>query len=756
MNQTKEAMIPDGPTIPHGTYCMVKESDRQRQFHAGLMLDKFSEFPEGNPETLMEFQRNVLKKLSESSGNKSLLDTLNVRREQMLYSVGARKLLMCTHGALTLHLSHPGALENAGIALHPIYGFVYLPGSGLKGLARAWAETVWAPTQPDQELAWRQIGEAFGYTPNSEIYKKRTEQSGWRPSEISVQNSSAAGRLIFHDAWPSEWPPIEVDITNSHHSKYYQGESPPDDTEDPIPVYFPVVSDGIEFQFAVSDRKRQPNSLVENGINWLRDALSAEGAGAKTAAGYGRFLAKEPVPVQESPQIIRKQYKLELISMAFLAGANQKAQDCDLRPATLRGLLRWWWRTMHTAHVNLKTLRKLESAIWGDTDTGSPVRIHLQNLSSPEPELFKKINFRWLSENQGHRGRHRRQTLGLAYASYGMDEKDSSRWYQPEGSVWQLHVTTRSGYYQTKGNTVQLPSEIIHQQVAATLWLLTQFGGAGSRSRKGFGSFADLEIDGVTSLEDCKDIGNNLRQICSLTSRGSVPAPSLENAIIMEGQPVGTNDPIQAVHFVGKLLQQFAAKLKGEGTDRGNLGTPRPKSKYTGRHASPSHWSLSRDNLGDKNDLKIRLIGFPSSKLIESKDVLTDLRSFAEKELSSESRNTRHVSRPSSSSQHFQRDSKSVRHHSTPETSGTRSTSKLPSPGDRVKAILLDKKTKNGDWIAKHIDSGLEGNMHDPQNALPDATVGQEVELIVASVNIKLMAFRWEPLPRKKGRTKRR
>ncbi len=746
MNHRRDIMIPAGPTIPRGTYRMVKESVYQHQFHAGLMLDKFSEFPEENPETLMEFQRNVLKNLSESSGDKSLLDTLNVRREQMLYSVGARKLLMRTHGALTLHLSHPGALENAGIALHPIYGFVYLPGSGLKGLARAWAKTVWAPAQPDQELAWRQIEEAFGYTPNSETYKKRTEHSGWRPSEISVQNSSAAGRLIFHDAWPSQWPPIEVDITNSHHRKYYQGESPPDDTEDPNPVYFPVVSDGIEFQFAVSDRKRQPNSLVENGINWLQGALSAEGAGAKTAAGYGRFLAKEPLPVPESPQITRKQYKLELISMAFLAGADQKSQDCDLRPATLRGLLRWWWRTMHTAHVNLKTLRKLEAAIWGDTDNGSPVRIHLQDRDSPPPKPFKK--------------RDHQRMLGLAYASYGMDEKNSSRWYQPEGSVWQLHVTTRSGYYQTKSNTVRLPSEIIHQQVEVALWLLARFGGAGSRSRKGFGSFADVEIGGITSLEDCKDIGKNLRQICSLTSQGSVEAPSLENAIIMEDQLAGTNNPIQAVNSIGELIRDYAKILKNKDTELLKIfGTPRigKKYKYEKRQPSPAHWSLSRDHLRNENEIVIRLIGFPSSKLGEkSKDVLTNLRSFAEKELSSKSRNARHVSRPSSSSQHFQRDSKSVKHHSTPETSGTRSTSKLPSPGDRVKAILLDKKTKNNDWIAKHIDSGLEGNMHDSENAPLDATVGQEVELIVASANIKLMAFRWEPLPRKKGRTKRR
>lgn len=35
-----------------------------------------------------------------------------------------------TVGPFTLHLARASALENAGICLHPIYGFVYLPGTG--------------------------------------------------------------------------------------------------------------------------------------------------------------------------------------------------------------------------------------------------------------------------------------------------------------------------------------------------------------------------------------------------------------------------------------------------------------------------------------------------------------------------------------------------------------------------------------------------------------------------------------------------
>ncbi len=53
-------------------------------------------------------------------------------------------------------------LENAGICLHPIHGFPYLPGTGLKGLARAYAETVWKPAQADANAAQAEIERVFG------------------------------------------------------------------------------------------------------------------------------------------------------------------------------------------------------------------------------------------------------------------------------------------------------------------------------------------------------------------------------------------------------------------------------------------------------------------------------------------------------------------------------------------------------------------------------------------------------------------
>src|SRR6202040_1696485 len=129
-----------------------------------------------------------------------------------------------TTGPLTLHLARASALENAGICLHPLYGFVYFPGSGLKGMARAYAETVWLPAQSDQKSAWRKIEDVFGWAPNphrgQQIKDKAHPASRRLMDDRDLQSpeiTSSCGAVVFHDAWPETWPRLRLDIVNNHH-----------------------------------------------------------------------------------------------------------------------------------------------------------------------------------------------------------------------------------------------------------------------------------------------------------------------------------------------------------------------------------------------------------------------------------------------------------------------------------------------------------------------------------------------------------
>lgn len=119
------------------------------QCHAGLLLDKWHD-PWSGEKT---FARDQLKRVTGAARDDDLLRHVRLRFKEL--TPACVRWTSRTSGPLTLHLSRAGSFENAGICLHPIYGFAYLPGTGLKGMARAYARNV-------VEAATPQIEEVFG------------------------------------------------------------------------------------------------------------------------------------------------------------------------------------------------------------------------------------------------------------------------------------------------------------------------------------------------------------------------------------------------------------------------------------------------------------------------------------------------------------------------------------------------------------------------------------------------------------------
>ncbi|MCG3153409.1 MAG: hypothetical protein GEEBNDBF_02722 [bacterium] len=479
-----------------------KTSDKDR--HPGLELDKFCALPSDEHEwgKWQESQGRVLDRVAGLPGDAALLDALLKDRRRMLQALNARCWTGTTQGPLTLHLARAGALENAGICLHPLYGFVWIPGSGLKGMTRAFAETLTDATAEDRQRI-------FGWSPDGD------------------DTGGAAGSVVFHEAWPTRWPSLVRDLSNSHHAKYYTGErsAPPADYEEPIPISFLSVQSKTEFEFALSRRSTATSDTdLALAQQWLIGALEHLGVGAKTAAGYGTVICDDQPRTPVSPG--RRELldvELKLVTPAFLAGAQQSAQDCDLRVPTLRGQLRWWWRTMHAGQVDVETLRMMEAAVWGDTDQGSPVRLTLEPTTKRPAafnhvEIGKQVNLP-AGREMTVRG-NRITQMGLHYVSYGMAEIKGNRHYLPPGSCWRLSLTVRDQPRLTKkvnGREQEIrptiPADLIRDQVEAALWLLTHFGGVGAKSRNGFGSFADIPaLDAVLSLEECMIRGARLRK----------------------------------------------------------------------------------------------------------------------------------------------------------------------------------------------------------------------------------------------------
>jgi CRISPR-associated protein Cmr6 len=569
-----------------------------RQRHPGLSLDKHVD-----PKDAKE-QKPILERVCSGFSDQSLLSALNERRYRALASSITWKGKSV--GPLTLHLSRATALENAGISLHPIYGFAYMPGSGLKGLARAWAERIWLeapPQRDDRDQAVRQIRKIFGYAPNSECGKS------WIPEEIARDTHSSAGAVVFHDAWPCRWPQLMVDVVGVHHRDYYQAEEnkvpPPGDWEDPVPTAFLAIDAGTEFEFAVAPRHPEHTELARKAAEWLKAGLADWGAGAKTAAGYGRIHSEELSQRLDSPQRRRFECELELVTPAFLAGAFQKAQDCDLRGATLRGQLRWWWRTMHAGHLDPRLLRRLETAIWGAASEGSAVRIAIQPIDHSAPVAF------------GSRD-------ALNYLAYGM--RDAGRVQKPAGSKWALTIAARDTGFRSdpKQPDKRIAADAALGQARAALWLLTHYGGVGAKGRKGFGSLVDIAVDGVTGVEDCKKMAKLLRDTVGLAGgRPDFRAPCLER---MHSAEI----PLRAGQSLSQVADAYRGFVKSKSMpERRPFGLPRnqdsvdmgPPAACVSRHPTTIHFHLA--NSADR--LALRIAAFEIERIVRGTGLFQEI-----------------------------------------------------------------------------------------------------------------------------------
>lgn len=798
--------------LPQSTIQLINgAADNHR--HPGLQLDKFSVAGD------QQAQKGALDSVCRISGDSALLVSLNARRERAAESLPGATAFCCeTTGPLTLHLSRASALENAGICLHPLYGFAYLPGSGLKGMARAYAETVWFPTQSDQTTAWRQIEAVFGWAPSSDRGKD------WKPQVIpyrAKEDNACVGAIVFHDAWPTAWPALIVDIVNNHHPDYYQHDDdahPPGDWENPVPVYFLAVKPETAFTFALSKRRADvPDELLDLARQCLPGALCHLGAGAKTNAGYGAFRPSDTAtvaPVSATPSSPSKAEgqqggrpkgqgegdtwsaavqsgrraeftcTLELVTPAFLAGADQygpaAAEGCDLRPATLRGHLRWWWRTLHAGFLDTKTLRALEAAIWGDTHAGGAVRVVIEpvnergNAAVAQPyDKRSKANF-----NDQQKGGElgipnadsRKTTQGLWYASYGMDEGRQNgrrqRYVLEPPASWSLRLIARPTRFRSDRADAAEPKKQYHSrsitakqalyQAKAALWLLCHFGAVGSKARKGFGSLATRDLAAWTR-EKCHETAGQLRKELGLPSsfnQSHAHSSSLQQMLGPVEVVFSWPDIWQVLDQVGFAYQAFAKKYKHK-REKMALGLPRrignptqgtfnPTSPVTtnSRHSSLVHIHIARADGG----WLVRAVAFPAAHLPNLNTSTEFLEEFL-KDFGGDLQRRAVLQPPPSGPTQASRGQRQ-------ETPVAPAGPSLPRAGDRVEAVLLDEKTKKGGWKARDESSGLSGPIQNTGDVPDDKKPGDKLTLIVASVNPRDIAFRY-PTPADEQRARR-
>ena len=252
--------------------------------HAGLWYDKFgSKWAEKNDE--LEFDKlEWIKTVVGNVGQTELIDEMKERLCRLALARGGRVCFFKTDGRFVTGLGREHPVEN-GFTWHFLLGAPFLPGSSVKGVVRAWAET-WL--QEEQSV----IDRIFG---------------------PEGKKARRTGSVVFFDALPVAPVRLEAEVITPHYMDYYRGKEPPADWHSPNPIPFLTVAGGQTFVFALAPRRPEnegDRADVALAAGWLEEALLNAGAGAKTASGYGRFIRdqrKETAWKEELEQTARRE-----------------------------------------------------------------------------------------------------------------------------------------------------------------------------------------------------------------------------------------------------------------------------------------------------------------------------------------------------------------------------------------------------------------------------------------------------------------
>lgn len=178
---------------------------------------------------------------------------------------GFRRFEATVTGRLLVGYAQATATEVA-LGFHRMWGVPRIPGTALKGIARAYATL-------EGEGSTDELKACFGSEPETEPLER--------------------GSVAFYDALPVDGSfELAMDVLTPHHQEYYQGKQAPVEWENPIPCTFLSVVK-TRFVFTVG-LLPDPKGMVhvprlEQSTNALKSALSEMGVGAKTGAGYGYF-----------------------------------------------------------------------------------------------------------------------------------------------------------------------------------------------------------------------------------------------------------------------------------------------------------------------------------------------------------------------------------------------------------------------------------------------------------------------------------
>lgn len=267
----------------------------------GLLFDRFAPeaaiFGDATNETPRRDFLNAVIAASKWLAKSELAEVVLKRWEATVRAAGAEPITVELQSRLVTGLGAQGPLE-IGFRFDRL-GFPVLPGSGLKGVARAYAHLVKGLEESNEDF--RRV---FGRAPQKKGSREPEEKEAeadvlGRPPEAGGigarkpdKKEAEAGSLVFFDAYPEPGWELQLDVMTPHYPDYYAGKEPPTPWQNPNPITFLTVAPGTRYRVAIGLRQgvSDPDGRLRRlAREWLLSGLAQLGFGAKTTSGYGVF-----------------------------------------------------------------------------------------------------------------------------------------------------------------------------------------------------------------------------------------------------------------------------------------------------------------------------------------------------------------------------------------------------------------------------------------------------------------------------------
>ncbi|WP_250629787.1 type III-B CRISPR module RAMP protein Cmr1 [Rhodoflexus caldus] len=285
-------------------------------------------------------------------------------------------------------------------------------------------------------------------------------------------------------------------------------------------------------------------------------------------------------------------FTCETITPMFLSGAD--ASTPELRPPSIKGALRFWWRAMN-GHLSLEELKKKESEIFGGTEPAQRSKVimrigkrRLTNENTKQKDFLPK----GYSVNVGLGTMH-----AIDYLAYGIENFD------PQKSFNREYLRSQKEF-----DLVLSFPENLQEEILKTLFVFSYFGGLGAKSRNGLGSIS-INYNGFNDIEVKELFKGDLKSYTSFSKFSK----------LYKGKEF--TSPYEALSEIAVAYHHAKSSLKQ--SEKQYIALPMqgstPPLKQLERHTKPYFLSLHKTNNTQK-PYQGKILFLPYKYLQEYKD----------------------------------------------------------------------------------------------------------------------------------------